>query len=434
MPGGHIAEQGWGKKFVALSILCRGGLSMLTSFVTEAWQLMGLRFLLGVAEGGVWPAILVIIAKWFPAEERARANALFIMNINIAILVTNPISGWIIQNYGWRNVFIIEGIVSVLLILIWWPLIDERPQDAKWISREEREYIVSRIGAEEKAVHSTGVTSYKDLFADANLWKLTAFYFFFQVGDIGFTMWLPTITKNLVQRGMTMVGLLSAVPFLAAMAGLYIIAVFPDRSMKRKLFLAIPANVFAAALVASVQTRDLAIVAYIFLVVCGLFHNAYNGVFWGLPGKRRRAEEVWLMTCRTSLVSAATSARSRVRTPRSRSCGRRNASMGWAARVAHPARHPTAAVDRRQAKRHRGRRGLFSPGARRSRPHETPPDCGILRECQMHFASLLRMIFDERHCLLDLVEPKFVGYKGVRIDESICEPSQHCRDQPPVEP
>ena len=132
-------------------------------------------------------------------------------------------------------------------------------------------------------MHGTGVTPYKALFADANLWKLTAFYFFFQVGDIGFTMWLPTITKNLVQRGMTMVGLLSAVPFLAAMAGLYIIAVFPDRSMKRKLFLAVPANVFAAALVASVQTRDLAIVAYIFLVVCGLFHNAYNGVFWGLP-------------------------------------------------------------------------------------------------------------------------------------------------------
>ena len=124
MPGGHIADQGWGKTFVAVSILCWGGLSMLTGFVTEAWQLMGLRFPLGVAEGGVWPAILVIIAKWFPAEERARANALFIMNINIAILVTNPISGWIIQNYGWRNVFIIEGIVSVLLILIWWPLID----------------------------------------------------------------------------------------------------------------------------------------------------------------------------------------------------------------------------------------------------------------------------------------------------------------------
>ncbi len=283
IPGGHIAEKGWGKKFVALTTLCWGGLSALTGLVTDAWQLMVLRFLLGVAEGGVWPAILVIIAKWFPAEERARANALFIMNINIAILVTNPVSGWIIQNYGWRNVFVIEGIVSVLLILVWWPLIDERPRDAKWITPAERDYIETRIAAEEKAVHSTGVTSYRGLFADANLWKLTAFYFFFQVGDIGFMMWLPTIMKDLMQQGMTMIGFLSALPFLAAMAGLYVIAVLSDRSSKRKLYLAIPAVVFAAALVASVETRDITLVAFGFIVICGLFHNAYNGVFWSLP-------------------------------------------------------------------------------------------------------------------------------------------------------
>jgi len=284
IPGGHIAEKGWGKVFIAVSILVWGGLSLLTGFVTEAWQLLTLRFLLGIAEGGVWPVILVIISKWFPAEERARANALFIMNVNVAIIITSPVSGWIIQNFGWRNVFTIEGIVSVLLIFIWWPLIDESPEKAKWISPEERNYISTRLAEQQKNVKAEGApTSYKALFRDVNFWRLTLFYFCFQVGDYGFMMWLPTILKDLTKQGMTMVGVLAAIPFVAAMVGLYVIAFKSDKSGKRRLYVAIPAICFAFAFFLSVQTREMALVSFLFLVVCGFFHNAYNGVFWALP-------------------------------------------------------------------------------------------------------------------------------------------------------
>ncbi|MDR3531392.1 MAG: MFS transporter [Rhodopila sp.] len=286
IPGGHISEKGHAKKFIALTILCWGGLSIATGFVTSATQLLTLRFLLGVAEGGVWPAILVIISKWFPAEERARANALFIMNINIALLITGPVSGWIIQNYGWRNVFVVEGLISVLLILVWWPLVDESPAQAKWISAAERDYINTRVAAQERNVRAGGApASYGALFTNSNFWRLTLFYLFFQVGDCGFMMWLPTILKNLTREGMTLVGLLSAVPFLAAMAGLYLIAYYSDKSGKRRIFLAIPAICFAAAFILSVQTREIAMLSFAFLVICGLFHNAYNGVFWTLPPK-----------------------------------------------------------------------------------------------------------------------------------------------------
>jgi MFS family permease len=284
IPGGHISEKGYGKAFIALTILLWGGISAVTGFVTEAWQLLTLRFLLGVAEGGVWPAVLVIISKWFPGEERGRANALFIMNVNIAILLTGPISGWIIQNFGWRNVFVIEGIVSILLILLWWPLIDESPEKAKWISREERDYLVARISQERRSRRQEGAPiSYGALFGDRNFWLLTLFYLFFQVGDYGFMMWLPTILKDLTQQGMTMVGLLSAVPFLAAMAGLWLIAYYSDKSGKRRIFVAIPGICFAAAFFLSVQTRPIAMLSFCFLVICGFFHNAYNGVFWAVP-------------------------------------------------------------------------------------------------------------------------------------------------------
>ncbi|SDE89117.1 MFS transporter [Sporomusa acidovorans] len=284
IPGGHIAENGWGKKFIAISILIWGGLSALTGLVTEAWHLLVLRFFLGIAEGGVWPVILVIISKWFPSEERARANAFFIMNINIAIMITGPISGWIIQDYGWRNVFFIEGIVSVLLILLWWPLIDDSPEKAKWISPAERDYIISRLKEEQVSIKSDDApVSYKQLFANSNFWKLTLFYFAFQVGDYGFMLWLPTILKELTKTGMTMVGFLSAVPFLAAMAGLYLIASRSDKTGKRRIYTALPAICFAVAFVLSVHTKETIWLSFTFLVICGFFHNAYNGVFWAMP-------------------------------------------------------------------------------------------------------------------------------------------------------
>ena len=98
--------------------------------------------------------MLVILSHWFPNEERGRANAYFIMNIAIASIITGPLSGWIITNFGWRWVFIGEGLLSLALILVWYPLISDSPATAKWISPEERDYLTvaarCRAGADEE--------------------------------------------------------------------------------------------------------------------------------------------------------------------------------------------------------------------------------------------------------------------------------------------
>jgi len=285
IPGGHIAERGSAKKFIAGTILVWGAISVATGFVTNQTQLLILRFVLGVSEGGVFPAMLVIISHWFPAEERARANAFFIMNLAIASMITGPISGWIISSWGWQYVFIVEGLVSLLLLLIWWPFIDDRPEDAKWISKEERDYLIMRREQEMAAVEATVKvnTSYKDVISDINVWKMILFFFCYMIGILGYTMWLPTILKSLLNTGMTAVGFLSAVPYIATIAGQYLFATLSDRTMNRRLYIALPAAGFALCFFLATAFKGNIWLSFGFLVGCGFFMQGFAGSFWTIP-------------------------------------------------------------------------------------------------------------------------------------------------------
>lgn len=284
-PAGHWAEHRSAKMFVGTSIFIWGGLSILCGFVESAWQLLTIRFLIGVAEGGVWPAMLVILSHWFPNEERGRANAYFIMNIAIASIITGPLSGWIISSFGWRWVFISEGLLSLLLIFVWWPLISDSPEKAKWISEEEKNYIVTRLLEEQASLKSSdsAKTSYSELFKDVNLWKMILLYFCYQVGIYGFAMWLPTLLKELTNTGMTGIGLLSMFPYIAMIFGLYAFAQLSDRSMNRRRYTAIPIIAFAACFLLSTLLKTNVWVSFGFLVACGLFMQSASSIFWTMP-------------------------------------------------------------------------------------------------------------------------------------------------------
>lgn len=285
VPGGHIAEHGSAKKFIAITIFAWGGLSVLLGFVQTPTQLMIVRFLIGVAEGGVWPAMLVILSHWFPNEERGRANAYFIMNIAIASIITGPLSGWIISEFGWRWVFIVEGLLSILLIFIWWPLISDRPSEAKWISQEEKDYLEAKLSAEQAELksNSSEKASYGQIFSNMNMWKLIFIYFFYQVGIYGFAMWLPTLLKSLTNAGMTDIGLLSMFPYFAMIAGLYLFAQLSDRSMNRRRYTALPMLGFAICFLASTFFKNDIWISYSFLVGCGLFMQSASSIFWTIP-------------------------------------------------------------------------------------------------------------------------------------------------------
>jgi MFS family permease len=283
IPGGQIAERFSAKKFIAWTIVVWGGIAALTGLVHTQNQMLAVRFILGVAEGGVYPAILALLGHWFPNQEKARAIAFFQMNLAVASIITGPLSGWLIEAYSWRQMFVIEGVLSLALLTIWIPMIADTPAQAKWLDPEERAWLDARFAEDKaKSVVAENV-SVRTVAGSIDLWKLIAIYFFFQVGFYGFALWMPAIIKQLTGSGMATVGLLSAVPYVLCIAGQYFIANGCDRTMNRRLFTAIPMIGFAACLALSILLEKEIWASYAMIVCCGFFLQAYAGPFWTLP-------------------------------------------------------------------------------------------------------------------------------------------------------
>lgn len=285
VPGGQFAAKGSGKKFITCSIAFWAIISVLTGMATSVTHLLILRFALGVSEGGMLPVVLTMVSNWFPNEERGRANAIVILFVPIAAIITGPLSGYIIAAYDWRWLFIIEGLGSLLVLIPWLLMVNDRPEEASWISNEEKQYITEKMQEEKEQVSKTSVkqASLKDILPNGTMWKLIALNFCYQSGIYGFGMWLPTLLKNLTHTGMAQIGWLSVLPYIGCAIGMLTISNISDRTGRRKEFVAIPLIGFALCLLLSVKTQDYIWVSYSFLVGCGFFLQAAAGVFWTIP-------------------------------------------------------------------------------------------------------------------------------------------------------
>ena len=293
IPGGRIAVNGSGKRFIAWSLMAWAVVSIATGFVTHEYQLLVLRFILGVSEGGMLPVVLTMVSNWFPEKELGRANAFVMMFAPLGGMLTAPVSGAIIAALDWRWLFIIEGLLSVVVLEVWWFMISDRPEEARWLPEAERHYLVTTLAAERAAKLAEDAVSnapVKDVFRNSGLMKLVILNFFYQTGDYGYTLWLPTILKGLTGGSMASVGFLAVLPFVATLAGIYVISLFSDRSGKRRLWVRFSLYSFAAALVASVVLREHVVAAYIALVICGFFLKSATSPFWSMPGRIASAE------------------------------------------------------------------------------------------------------------------------------------------------
>lgn len=284
IPGGYLAAKWSAKKFVFFALIAWGIFAIISGLVQNVPELLATRFLLGVAEGGVWPATLVLLAKWFPMHERARANSYWMFCLPVAAIIMSPISGWILTWGDWRTLFILEGIPPFIWAVIWWFALDETPQAARWIDATEREYLEQAFERDRAAtVVEHGGTWYAG-FKSAKVWLLVAVYFLVQVGFYGFALWLPVIVKGVTKAGFGLTGILTALPYVAAVIGLYINAKHSDKTGERKLHVAIPLILGGICLIIAGYTgMHSAWVGMIFLILTEGFLLPYVGVFWTLP-------------------------------------------------------------------------------------------------------------------------------------------------------
>lgn len=279
VPGALLAQKWSAKKFIFFSLIVWGCFSVLTGLVHNLTQLMIVRFLLGVAEGGVSPATMILLTKWFPLNERARANGYWYLCIPAASIVSAPLSGLILTYLDWRWMFILEGLPPLIWATIWWFVIDDSPSKAKWISKEEKEYIEASLASERQEIRKT-TASFKDAVKNRNVIVLLLVFCFLQIGFYGFGLWLPKLIKSISGGSILTTSLLTAIPWICAMLGSIINSRHSDKTKEYKWHIAIPILAGGICLLASVLAGNAnPVLSIAFLSLCLGFMYCY-GVYW----------------------------------------------------------------------------------------------------------------------------------------------------------
>jgi MFS family permease len=260
-------------------VLVWGVMAVASGLVQNYGELLVVRFALGVAEGGIWPAILVLISHWFPARERARAYGLWMMNIAIASIITAPLSGWILTWGDWRTLFFVEGAFPFLIAApLWWWLVADRPSQAAWASQDERRYIETSL--ERENADAPRFAGYRSVLRSSVVWRLVLVYFLVQVGFYGLNLWLPHLVKTTIGGSYLVVGAVTAIPYLFAIVGLWLNARSADRNGRYSVHVMVPLTLGAVALVLSVAFGQYVVLSVILISLAMAGALAYDGPFW----------------------------------------------------------------------------------------------------------------------------------------------------------
>jgi len=289
VPSNLLMHKIGAKATIARIMIAWSVISAAMMFVKTPTQFYVLRFLLGVAEAGFYPGMILYMTYWFPSYRRARMVALFMCAIPVSGILGGPLSGGIMDAMqgvagltGWQWLFVIEAIPSLVLGLavIWY--LDNTIQGARWLTEEEKALLARNIAREESG-KSKEFSSFKVLFADPRLIKMTLICFCTVMGQYGLTFWLPSIIKQSGVQGAFQIGLLTAIPFSVAVTCMVLISRHSDKTRERRWHLIVPFSVAATGLVLAGIFSDNVWLSLAALSLAAGGSLTTSPLFWSLP-------------------------------------------------------------------------------------------------------------------------------------------------------
>src|SRR5881394_1623964 len=288
IPGALLVERWSARWLLSLTLITWGALTTLTGFVRTPLELYGARFLLGAAEAGFFPGVIVYLSHWFIYQDRAKAIARFMSAIPIAYILGGPLAGAILGiNWlgtpGWRWLFLLEGVPAVLLGIVTLFVLPDRPTEARWLAPNERDWIASRLAEERHAKAHLEEMSILQALRHPPVIILTLGLFFCYTAGYIFWFWMPTLLKRMTGWSDIEVGWIGAIPFVAVLIGMLILGSSSDRTRERRWHFAVPqltAALGVALWLLLPHSSMLLIVAFTFV---GFGSVSYLPAFWALP-------------------------------------------------------------------------------------------------------------------------------------------------------
>jgi ACS family tartrate transporter-like MFS transporter len=297
IPGTLAVELWSARKWIARIMISWGVVGSLTGLIHTAQQFYWARFILGVAEAGFFPGVVVYLTHWYREQDRARAMAMFMSAIPIAQVIGAPISGALLQIHwlgysGWRWLLILEGVPAVIAGFAALFYLTDRPRDARWLPDDERDWITGELEREGQTKHAPRTSNWLraiwDALGDRDVILLTSVYFLGACAQYGFSFWLPQMIQKVSGFGSFQVAMIAALPFLASWPAMLLLSWSSDRTGERRWHTAAAYIALAAGLAGGIWSGKSVPIGILMFSLAGIGISARLPAFWALPASLLR--------------------------------------------------------------------------------------------------------------------------------------------------